>query len=131
MAFTASALSFMLENLGKTVCITGSQITLCRPRNDGIMNLLGAVSISGQFDIPEVVLYFGSKLIRGCRSSKLDANGLSTFDSQFTTVGNSWRKYQYKLGTGSSPQQKNTARERSLLQRYNTCYVYILGRSTH
>ena len=39
------------------------------------MNLLGAVSISGQFDIPEVVLYFGSKLIRGCRSSKLDANG--------------------------------------------------------
>lgn len=81
MAFTASALSFMLESLGKTVCITGSQIPLCRPRNDGIMNLLGAVSIAGQFDIPEVVLYFGSKLLRGCRSSKLDANGLSAFDS--------------------------------------------------
>ncbi len=81
MAFTASALSFMLENLGKTVCITGSQIPLCRPRNDGIMNLFGAISIAGQFDIPEVVLYFGYKLLRGCRSSKMDANALSAFDS--------------------------------------------------
>ncbi len=81
MAFTASALSFMLENLGKTVCITGSQIPLCRPRNDGIMNFLSAISIAGQFDIPEVVLYFGFQLYRGNRTSKMDANGLSAFDS--------------------------------------------------
>ena len=40
MAYTASALSFMLENLCKTVVITGSQIPLVRPRNDGVANLL-------------------------------------------------------------------------------------------
>ena len=72
----------MLENLKcKTVCVTGSQIPICRPRNDGIMNLLGALSIAGQFDIPEVVLSdFDFKLFRGCRASKMDANGLSAFD---------------------------------------------------
>ena len=81
MSWTASALSFMLENLDKTVCITGSQIPLCRPRNDGIQNLLGAINIAGHFDIPEVVVYFGFKLFRGCRTSKLDANGFTAFDS--------------------------------------------------
>ena len=45
------------------------------------MNFLSAISIAGQFDIPEVVLYFGFQLYRGNRTSKMDANGLSAFDS--------------------------------------------------
>eukprot|EP00943_MAST-04B_sp_MAST-4B-sp1_P004130 g4130.t1 len=81
MGFTSSALSFMLENLTKTVVVTGSQIPLSRPRNDGLMNLLGALQISSHYKIPEVVVYFSSVLLRGCRTSKIDANNLDGFDS--------------------------------------------------
>ena len=76
MAYTASALSFMLENLCKTVVVTGSQIPLCRPRNDGVANLLGSLAVAGHFDIPEVTLFFGSRLLRGCRASKVNASSL-------------------------------------------------------
>jgi lysophospholipase len=72
MAYTASALSFMLDNVCKTIVITGSQIPLVRPRNDGVSNLLGALAITGHYDIPEVLLFFGSKMLRGNRTSKID-----------------------------------------------------------
>ena len=82
MAYTASALAFMLENLTKTVVITGSQIPLVRPRNDGVANLLGSLTVAGHFDIPEVSLFFGSRLIRGCRASKVDSASLElAFDA--------------------------------------------------
>jgi lysophospholipase len=81
MAFTASALSFMLENLAKTVILTGSQIPISQVRNDGIDNLLGALLIAGHYDIPEVCLYFANKLLRGNRSVKLDASALDAFQS--------------------------------------------------
>jgi 60kDa lysophospholipase len=81
MAFTATALSFFLVNLKKTVVLTGSQIPLCRPRNDGLMNLLGALDIAGHFNIPEVVLYFDNMLFRGNRTTKISANALHGFDS--------------------------------------------------
>ncbi|KAJ3364118.1 hypothetical protein GGF32_002498 [Allomyces javanicus] len=81
MAYTASALSFMLENLGKTVILTGSQVPLSEVRNDAIENLLGALTIAGHYVIPEVTLYFSNKLFRGNRTSKVDAVGLSAFDS--------------------------------------------------
>ena len=82
MAYTASALAFMLENLTKTVVITGSQIPLVRPRNDGIANLLGSLAVAGHFDIPEVSLFFGSRLLRGCRASKVDSASLElAFDA--------------------------------------------------
>ncbi|KAF9966382.1 hypothetical protein BGZ70_002506 [Mortierella alpina] len=81
MAYTASALSFMLEDLGKTVIITGSQVPITEIRNDAIDNLLGALTIAGHFVIPEVSLYFGNKLFRGNRSSKMDAIDFNAFDS--------------------------------------------------
>ncbi|ORZ33110.1 asparaginase-domain-containing protein [Catenaria anguillulae PL171] len=81
MAYTASALSFMLENLGKTVILTGSQVPLAEVRNDAIENLLGALTIAGHFIIPEVTLYFHNKLYRGNRTSKVDAVDFSAFDS--------------------------------------------------
>ncbi|KAJ1542714.1 hypothetical protein HK096_009143, partial [Nowakowskiella sp. JEL0078] len=81
MAYTASALSFMLEGLGKSVIITGSQVPLAEVRNDAVDNLLGALTIAGHFLIPEVGLFFGTKLYRGNRSSKIDAVDLNAFDS--------------------------------------------------
>jgi lysophospholipase len=81
MAYTASALSFMLEELGKTVVLTGSQIPLGVARNDAIDNLLGALTIAGHYEIPEVCLYFRNKLLRGNRAQKQDAAGLDAFQS--------------------------------------------------
>lgn len=81
MAYTASALPFMLENLAKPVILTGSQIPLCELRSDARANLINALLIAGAGDIPEVCLCFGDKLLRGCRSQKVAADGLSAFDS--------------------------------------------------
>ncbi|KAI9256722.1 asparaginase-domain-containing protein [Sporodiniella umbellata] len=81
MAYTASALSFMLEELGKTVIITGSQVPLTEVRNDAVENLLGALTIAGHFVIPEVTLYFGKRLYRGNRTSKVSAVDFEAFDS--------------------------------------------------
>lgn len=79
MAYSASALSFMLENLSKTVILTGSQIPLTTARTDALDNLLGALTIAGQFEIPEVCLYFCHKLLRGNRAQKQDASGFDAF----------------------------------------------------
>jgi len=81
MAYTASALSFMLEGLEKPVIITGSQIPLCEIRNDARKNLITAIMIAGNYKIPEVCLYFGDKLLRGCRSVKVNADQLDAFAS--------------------------------------------------
>jgi 60kDa lysophospholipase len=81
MAYTASALSFMLENLGKSVILTGSQIPLALLRNDAVDNLLGALILAGHYAIPEVCLYFRNKLLRGNRAQKVDALGFDAFGS--------------------------------------------------
>ena len=81
MAYTASALSFMLENLGKTVVLTGSQIPIGEARSDAIDNVLGALTIAGHFEIPEVCLYFANRLMRGNRTRKVDASGFAAFQS--------------------------------------------------
>ncbi|XP_028251857.1 60 kDa lysophospholipase isoform X2 [Parambassis ranga] len=81
MAYTASALSFMCEHLGKPVILTGSQVPIYEMRNDGRDNLLGALLIAGQFVIPEVCLYFYNKLYRGNRVTKVDAGSFNAFSS--------------------------------------------------
>ncbi|XP_019721003.1 60 kDa lysophospholipase isoform X1 [Hippocampus comes] len=81
MAYTASALSFMCEHLGKPVVLTGSQVPIYEMRNDGRDNLLGALLIAGQFVIPEVCLYFYNKLYRGNRVTKVDAGSFNAFTS--------------------------------------------------
>src|SRR5436190_1176609 len=81
MAYTASALPFMLHGLGKPVLITGSQIPLCEVRNDARENLITSLLIAANYDIPEVCLYFGGKLLRGCRAVKVSASGFAAFDS--------------------------------------------------
>ena len=81
LAYTAGALSFMLENLQKPVVLTGSQIPLCRLRSDGRENLITSLIIAAQGKAAEVCLYFGGKLLRGCRAVKRSADGLRAFSS--------------------------------------------------
>lgn len=81
MAYTAAALSFMLEGLAKPVVLTGGQIPLCEIRNDSRENLISALLIAAGFALPEVVLFFGSKLIRGNRAVKINAGGFDAFES--------------------------------------------------
>lgn len=81
MAYTASALSFMLQGLGKPVILTGSQIPLCEVRSDARENLISTLLIAASYPIPEVMLFFGDKLLRGCRSVKVSASGFLAFAS--------------------------------------------------
>ena len=82
MAYTASALAFMLKGLAKTVIITGSQIPLCEIRNDAQENLITSLMLAAhEYPIPEVCLYFHSRLFRGCRAVKVDASGFDAFAS--------------------------------------------------
>ncbi|MDW8467258.1 MAG: asparaginase domain-containing protein [Chloroherpetonaceae bacterium] len=81
MAYTASALSFMFEHLGKSVILTGAQIPLMELRSDARENLIGALFIAANFQIPEVCLYFGGKLLRGNRAVKVSASGFDAFES--------------------------------------------------
>ena len=86
MAYTASALSFLLENLSKPVILTGSQLPIGEVRTDAKENLLTAVEIAatkknGKAVIPEVAIYFEYDLYRGNRSTKSNAEDFEAFTS--------------------------------------------------
>lgn len=88
MAYTASALPFMLPGLAKPVVVTGSQIPLERVRSDGRSNLIAALQVAAFHGVPEVTLCFGSRLFRGCRATKIQADGLEAFHSpNFPALG--------------------------------------------
>lgn len=81
MAYTASALAFMLLGLAKPVVVTGSQIPLCEVRTDARRNFVTALQIAGHHDLPEVCLYFNGRLLRGNRSVKVSCEAFEAFDS--------------------------------------------------
>ncbi|KAI0950084.1 hypothetical protein AcW1_006090 [Taiwanofungus camphoratus] len=81
MSYTSSALSFLLEDLGKTVILTGAQIPMSQLRNDAVDNLLGALVIAGHYIIPECCLFFNHTLYRGNRVSKFSSYDLNAFNS--------------------------------------------------
>ena len=82
MAYAASAISFMLENLGKTVVFTGSQIPFFEVYNDARRNLIVSMIFAvSSFDIPEVCLCFNDRLLRANRAVKVNSIGLSAFNS--------------------------------------------------
>ncbi len=90
MAYTAAALSFMLEGLRKPVLLTGSQIPLCETRNDAQENLLTSLMLLGRHHarLREVLLYFDGRLLRGNRATKVDAEAFAAFDSpRYPPVG--------------------------------------------
>ena len=85
MAFTASALSFMLENLTKPVILTGSQLPIGQLRTDGKENLITSIELAsahhpdGRAIVPEVCIYFSGHLLRGNRATKQSADGFNAF----------------------------------------------------
>lgn len=86
MAYTASALSFMLENLNKPVIFTGSQLPIGMVRTDGRENFINSIEIAAarEFDtpvVPEVAICFENKLFRANRTSKLNAENFEAFIS--------------------------------------------------
>jgi len=86
MAYSASALSFMLENLSKPVIFTGSQLPIGLLRTDGRENLLTAIEIAaaqedGSPVVPEVCIYFDNELTRGNRTTKFSAEHFDAFNS--------------------------------------------------
>lgn len=87
MAYTASALSFMLQGLRKPVILTGSQLPIGQIRTDGKENIITAIEIAGMIDvqgesiIQEVALYFEYALYRGNRSQKVSAENFKAFSS--------------------------------------------------
>ena len=97
MAFTASALSFMLENLSKPVIITGSQLPIGEVRTDGEENLITALQVAAATDkagnamVQEVAILFENYLWRGNRSTKMSADNFNAFRSnnypELATIG--------------------------------------------
>ena len=81
MAYTASALPLMLKGLDKPVVLTGAQLPLGQLRNDARENLKTAMVLAANYRIPEVSLFFGDRLFRGCRSTKVSATRFDAFES--------------------------------------------------
>jgi len=73
MAYSASALAFLLRGLNKPIILTGSMIPLDQPESDALPNLVGALNSAADDRIREVCIYFRGKLLRGCRSTKVSA----------------------------------------------------------
>ena len=104
MAFTASALSFMLEHLGKPVIVTGSQIPLAELRSDGQINLLNALYVAANYPINEVALFFNNRLYRGNRTTKAHADGFDAFASPNLAPLLEAGIHIRRLGTPPAPQ---------------------------
>ena len=87
MAFTASALSYMMENLTKPIIFTGSQLPIGQLRTDGKENLITSIEIAAAKDaeghalVPEVGIYFSGHLLRGNRTTKQSADEFNAFES--------------------------------------------------
>ncbi len=81
LAYTASALSFMLEGTNKPVILTGSQIPLSQLRNDALDNLVASLLLAARSDIAEVCIFFNHRLLRGNRARKVRSSGFDAFDS--------------------------------------------------
>ncbi|TKC42525.1 hypothetical protein EI555_012757, partial [Monodon monoceros] len=126
MAFAASVLSFMLENLQKTVILTGAQVPIHALWNDGRENLLGALLLAGQYVIPEVCLFFQNQLFRGNRVTKVDTRRFAAFCSPnlppLATVGAdvtiNWELVRKVRGQGRLVVHSSMERDVGLLRLY-------------
>ena len=106
MAYTASALSFMLENLNKPVILTGSQLPIGKIRTDGKENLITALEIAvdkdenGNAFVPEVCIFFQNVLMRGNRTTKISADNFkafNSFDFPYLAEAGTFIRYQHQL----------------------------------
>lgn len=102
MSFTASALSFMLEDLMKPVILTGSQLPIGALRTDGKENLITAIEIAaaktadGSPVVPEVCVFFQEKLMRGNRTTKVNSESFGAFNSNnYPTLAKAGTEIQF------------------------------------
>ena len=102
MAYTASMMSFMLENLTKPVVLTGSQLPIGKLRTDAKENLITALEIAADKDsignpiVPEVCIFFQNDLIRGNRATKVNADNFNAFKSyNYPNLGTSGIQIRY------------------------------------
>ena len=81
LAFCASALAFMFENLSKPIVVTGAMLPIERSDSDAPRNLMVSITVAAVSHIPEVVVVFDSFVYRGCRTKKVDSLAIHAFDS--------------------------------------------------
>jgi L-asparaginase len=86
LAYTASALAFILDSLDRPVVVTGSQRPIGQPRSDALQNLITSIEVAaagtlGATVVPEVCVFFRDRLFRGCRTTKVSATSFNAFES--------------------------------------------------
>lgn len=112
MAYTASALSFMLDGLGKPVVFTGAQLPISEPRSDARENLITALEVAsakkdGKPLVPEVCIYFNYELLRGNRSKKVESMQFDAFDSgNYPPLAKAGVKIDYNFAVIRTPDPK-------------------------
>lgn len=115
LSYTASALSFMFENLSKPIVITGSQLPLKNERTDAKLNYGHAVMVAGYKatdlpKIPEVIVVFADKILRGCRTRKMSASAWTGFESPnappLGEIGEHVRIFESQIRPGPAPDLK-------------------------
>lgn len=104
MAYTASALSFLLQGLCKPVVLTGSQLPIGVRRTDAKENLITSIEIAASGKTPEVCVYFEYKLLRGNRTVKVNAEHFEAFDSpNFSALAEAGVRIKYRKKTSCKP----------------------------
>lgn len=122
MAFTASAISFMLPGLAKPVIFTGAQLPISEPRSDARENLITALEIAsakagGKPVVPEVCIYFDYELLRGSRSKKVESMHFDAFESEnYPSLATAGVKIDYNYSAISKP----VSEEVRLLKRFDS-----------
>lgn len=130
MAYTASALSFMLENLSKPVILTGSQLPIGELRTDAKENLLTAIEIAtteinGKPAVPEVAIYFEYDLYRGNRSTKSSAEDFEAFTSpNYPVLAQAGVSLRFNQNEIYKPNQKPLKLNQYLDQNIATIKLY-------
>lgn len=125
MAYSASALSFMLENLTKPVIFTGSQLPIDSPRTDGKENLISALEIAAakkndEAIVPEVCIFFENKLLRGNRTIKNNVEDFNAFRSpNYPPLAESGVHIRYNYPAILYPKEKN--KKLIVHKKLNTC----------
>jgi L-asparaginase len=116
MAFTASAISFMLQGLSKPIVFTGAQLPITEPRSDARENLITSLEIAsakigGKPIVPEVCLYFDYQLLRGNRARKVESLHFDAFDSgNYPPLAKAGVKIDYNLSAIHSPDEDEELR---------------------
>ena len=123
MAYTASVLSFMLENLNKPVILTGSQLPLGMVRSDGRENLINSIEVAAAYDedtalVPEVAICFENRIFRGNRTSKINAENFNAFISgNYPLLGEIGVKIKFNNSFIAKPSFRNLKVHKDLSSR--------------